>query len=87
MRKLHLLCGLAALGAVAFAGAAAATPLGQPGAALPAAEPAVQPAAWQCFQFGNCVWRPDAYFQPYGYYGHYRNPPPPPPYYRKRYYR
>ncbi len=86
MRKLHLLCGLTALGAVAFTGAATAMPLAKPGSVDMRGGAAVETVAWQCFQFGNCVWRPNAYFQPYGTYG-YAPPPPAPRYYRKRYYR
>jgi hypothetical protein len=89
MRKLHAVSGLAALsvavlGVAAFTGVATAMPLAQPGSAE-ARGGAIETVAWQCFQFGNCVWRPNAYFQPYGIYGY--APPPPPRYYRKRYYR
>jgi hypothetical protein len=85
MRKLVMVSGLAALGVAAFAGAAAAMPLAQPGSVEARGGAAVETVAWQCFQFGNCVWRPNAYFQPYGYHGY--APPPPPRTYRKRYYR
>jgi hypothetical protein len=58
--------GATALGVVVLTGAASAMPLGQPGFDAKAGA-GVHAAAWQCFQFGNCIWRPDAYFRPYPY--------------------
>lgn len=84
MASLKSIC-IAAAASLALTGAASAMPIGQPGFdARPGA--GLQQAAWQCFQFGNCIWRPDAYFQPYAYYGYRYDEPRPRPY-RKRTYR
>jgi hypothetical protein len=81
MPKRNSTC-IAAAGWLALTGAASAMPLGQPGSRT-GVQPGIERTAWQCFQFGNCVWRPDSDFYP-PYYGQgYKAPPPR--YYRKRY--
>ena len=65
---------IAAAGFLALTGAASAMPISQPSAGVQA-ETDLRQAAWQCFQFGNCVWRPDSNFYP-PYYGNgYKAPP------------
>ena len=64
---------------------AQAMPISRPGVPIDAdSSLGLKPAAWQCFQFGNCVWRPNAYFQPQAR-GGYRYAPPPRRYNRPRY--
>lgn len=76
---------IAAVGVLALTGAASAMPVSQPSAGVQA-DTGLRQAAWQCFQFGNCVWRPDLSFQPHAYYGNgYKAPPRR--YYRPRTYR
>ena len=76
------LIGAAAVGFLALAGAASAMPIGQLGsdANTATADTGVQKVRWVCGPYGRCVWRPNYYYRPYGYYGGYR------PYYRPRYY-
>jgi hypothetical protein len=73
--------GAAALAFLLLTGAATAMPLGLPGSPsdVARADAGVQPASWWCFQYGNCVWRPDAYSAPYPAYRHRYTP-------RARYY-
>lgn len=80
MPKRNSVC-IAIAGLLALTGAASAMPLGQPGSPVDG-RPGIARAAWQCFQFGNCVWRPDSNFYPpyYGYEAPKRT-------YRKRAYR
>jgi hypothetical protein len=92
MRTIHavsslVISSLAAIGLLALTGTTHATPLGQPGSVEPKAGAVTEKAAWQCFQFGNCVWRPDAYFLPHPTYGYRYEAPPPRRVYRKRTYR
>lgn len=79
----HSLVGAAVAGFLALTGGASAMPVGQLGSDTNAAktDTGVQKVRWVCGPYGNCVWRPNYYYRPYGYYGGYR------PYYRPyRYY-
>jgi hypothetical protein len=92
MRTIHavsslVMSSLAAISLLALTGTTQAMPLGQSGSVETRTGTVTEKAAWQCFQFGNCVWRPDAYFLPHAYYGYRYEAPPPRRVYRKRYYR